>query len=299
MTTLRAPELTKDRVGGQNEAYRKGLVLGLTMAEVGILIIFVLLLLLALGEVRRATLVRRFQNKVAVDTTELARLAVAEQTLRQIAQELGISAPSTDSDDFTKLVRVIREAVKTPGAKDALAQAAVEIASLAETRKELARLLEAGQKDEPGEFARQVEQQTFRIANQDGQLKLLERKLANVGQGKGERPCWVQPGGTIDYLYDVALTSRGIRMKERTYVQRERERALLPAPAVDPAEVLNEATFYARTRPLYLHSLQNNCRFFVVIYDATASHEKPLYKNLLRTVEGHFYKRLDNGPAPF
>jgi hypothetical protein len=299
MTTLRATELSRDRVGAQNEAYRKGLVLGLTMAEVGILIIFVLLLLLALGEVRRASLVRRFQNKTAVDATELARLTAAEQTLRQIAQELGVSAPVADNEDFTKLVRVIREAVKTPGAKEALAQASAEISSLAEARKEFAKLTEAGRKGGPGEITRQVEQQTFRIANQDGQLKLLERKLANAGQGKGERPCWVQPGGTIDYLYDVALTSRGIRMKERTYVERQRERALLPAPAVDPDEVLSEATFYARTRPLYLHSLQNNCRFFVVIYDATASHEKPLYKSLLRTVEGHFYKRLDNGPAPF
>jgi len=74
---------------------------------------------------------------------------------------------------------------------------------------------------------------------------------------------------------------------------------LLPAPTVDPQEVLSESVFLARTRPLFQYSQQENCRFFVVVYDATASHEKPLYKSLLRAVEGHFYKRLDYGPAPF
>ena len=34
-----------------------------------------------------------------------------------------------------------------------------------------------------------------------------------AGHGKGERPCWVQLDGTIDYLYDVVLTSRGIKMR--------------------------------------------------------------------------------------
>lgn len=73
----------------------------------------------------------------------------------------------------------------------------------------------------------------------------------------------------------------------------------VPMPVVDPIEVLSPAEFLRRTEPLYNHSLAANCRFFVVVYDSTGSMEKELYKHLLRTVEGHFYKRLDRGPAPF
>lgn len=51
--------------------------------------------------------------------------------------------------------------------------------------------------------------------------------------------------------------------------------------------------------PLYDSSLVANCRFFVTVYDATGPAEKDLYKSLLRTVEGHFYKRLSLEPAPF
>jgi len=120
-----------------------------------------------------------------------------------------------------------------------------------------------------------------------------------VGQGKGERPCWVKPDGAIDYLYDVVLTSGGIRMREYALPHRLSERTKLPMPAVDFRETLTPSDFLRRTRPLFDRGLAENCRFFVVIFDATGFSEKLLYKGLLKTVEGHFYKRLDDGPAPF
>jgi hypothetical protein len=149
------------------------------------------------------------------------------------------------------------------------------------------------------ELARKAEEQSYRIANQEGQLQLYEEKLKDAGLGKGERPCWVRPDGTIEYLYDVVLTSEGIRMREYTYPQREREREILPMPAVDPNEVLSPEEFLRRTQSLYEKSQEENCRYFVVIYDATGPVEKDLYKKLLQAVEGHFYKRLSSGPAPF
>jgi hypothetical protein len=148
-------------------------------------------------------------------------------------------------------------------------------------------------------LVQRAEEQSYRIANQEGQLQHYESRLREAGLGKGERPCWVKPDGTIEYLYDVVLASNGIRMRERREGKRERERALLPMPTVDPSEVLSPSEFLRRTEPLYDSSLAANCRFFVVIYDATGPAEKDLYKSLLQTVEGHFYKRLDRGPAPF
>jgi hypothetical protein len=70
-------------------------------------------------------------------------------------------------------------------------------------------------------------------------------------------------------------------------------------PRIDPSEILIPPEFLRRTRPLFNHSLAANCRFFVVIYDGTGPTEKELFKQLLLTVEGHFYKRLDRGIPPF
>jgi hypothetical protein len=149
------------------------------------------------------------------------------------------------------------------------------------------------------ELAEQAERQSYRIANQDGQLQRYEQLLSAAGIGKGERPCWVKPDGTIEYLYDVVLENSGIRMREHLYPEREHERSLLPMPNVGPGEILSPAEFIRRTYPLYERSQQMNCRFFVVIFDATGPTEKAIYKNLLRTVEGHFYKYMDNGIPQF
>jgi hypothetical protein len=286
------------RIGEQDQAYRKGLVLGLTMAEVGILIVFVLLLLLAFSELRRSVAVRTFKGKQAVDSSDVTRLKAAEAVLDSAAQELGY-APADTSEDFVRLVRVLKEAAQNPYGNDQLAEARSALDEIKSAREEMQRAAETAHKGRGAEVARLTEQQSYRIANQEGQIKIFQNRLDRFGQGKGERPCWVQPNGTIDYLYDVVLTSQGIRMREVANGTRAAERALLPAPKVDQNEVLSPSAFLVRTTSLYQRSKQENCRYFVTIYDATQSFEKPLYKDLLRTVEGHFYKRLDTGAAPF
>ena len=100
-------------------------------------------------------------------------------------------------------------------------------------------------------------------------------------------------------MFDVVLGSDGMRMREIVIPERAKERATLPMPQTDPTEVLTEGDFLRRTAPLYDSSLAANCRFFVTVFDSTAPTEKDLYKNLLRTVEGHFYKRLSRERAPF
>lgn len=286
------------RIGEQHAAYRKGLVLGLTMAEVGILIIFVLLLLLAFEHLRRNQLVGRFQGAVAVEASRLQQLNEAEETLQQIALTLGV-AETDPPEDFTHLVRVLQAAMADRQARSALDEAKKVIAEMREAVKQVKTVAETAETGSAEAIAKQVRAQSYRIANQEGQLKRYEEQLVAAGQGKGERPCWVQPDGRIDYLYEVVLASEGIRMRELEHPHRVAERELLPMPQADPNETLSPAEFLRRTAPLYSYSLTANCRFFVVVYDATAAHEKALYKSLLRTVEGHFYKRLSEAAAPF
>lgn len=288
----------RGRIGEQNEAYRKGLVLGLTMAEVGILIIFVLLLLLVFTERQRAEAAAKLDGKVLIDQRELSRLHESEKTLREVAATLGLSSEE-GSDDFVTLVRTIQQALREPTARTALRDAREAIDEMNRVKEEIGEVLRGAGVASADSVAKVVRQQGHRLANQEGQIKRLEDQLVAAGQGKDARPCWVQPNGKIDYLYDVVLTSRGIRMREYRYPYREVERRDLPAPEVNPDEVLTIGSFLARTAELFEYSKRNDCRFYVVVYDATASYEKALYKDLLRAVEGHFYKRLDNGAAPF
>jgi hypothetical protein len=286
------------RVGEQHEAYRRGLVLGLTMAEVGILIIFVLLLLIAFAELEREKVATALRGKLSIDSARLAKLESAQTTLDNIAAGLGIP-PKTQDEDFQKLIKVVQAAAGPGPAKTALEAAREQIERLKNAADSLEKIAQHAQGKGPEAIADQLERQAEKIANQEGQLKYFENKLAETGNGKDERPCWVRPDGTIEYLYEVVLVSSGIQMREYENPERAVERARLPMPIVDPQAVLAPDEFLRVTRPLYNESLAENCRFFVVIYDGTEPYEKGVYKSLLRTVESHFYKRLANAPRPF
>lgn len=274
----------------QSAAYRRGVVLGMTMAEVGILIIFVLLLLIGFRLWDEA---RAMDGRQTVTIERMQALEEAADALTELKSSLQLSGGET-VDEIRSLILAIQEGLTTPEAQTALRDARAAIEEMKRIREEV---LKGGGTEA---LAQQVEQQSFRIANQEGQLQRYESLLKDAGEGKGERPCWVRPDGTIEYLYDIVLGSNGIRMREYQYENRVKERFLLPAPTIDPNEVLSAEEFLRRTKPLYEYSKAENCRFFVVVYDATGVTEKELYKHLLfKVVEGRFYKRVDDGPAPF
>ena len=279
------------QVAEQNAAYRRGIVMGLTMAEAGILIIFVLLLLIGFNEWVQTAEREGMRGKVAVEEARLSALETAQSHLREALNVLGL--PETASDEEIRaMVRSVQEASRTPTAQSAMRDVREMLNQIRQAQKEL-------EKAKDGSLAETVARQSWRIANQEGQLEHLEDKLKEAGLGKGERPCWVKPDGTIEYLFDVVLASNGIRMRENAFPHRGKERESLPFPQTNPSEVLTEGEFLRRTQGLFESSAAQNCRFFVVVYDATEPSEKDLYKSLLRTVEGHFYKRLSRERAPF
>ena len=234
----------------------------------------------------------KMKGKEAVEVKRLRALEEADSLLTQLRSALQIPNKASVKEIST-LIRTLGEVRATPEGQTALQEARAVLEQMSRIRDQIEK--EGGSEA----LAKQVEQQSDRITNQERLLQRYESRLKEAGLGKGERTCWVKPDGTIDYLYDVVLTSGAIRMREYRYGHREPERSQLPMPAVDPSEEMSPAEFLRRTQPLYNRSREVNCRFVVVIYDATGPTEKELYKKLLRTVEGHFFKRLDNGPAPF
>ena len=281
------------RIGEQHEAYRKGIVLGLTMAEIAILIIFVLLLLLVFNQLQRAHLIGQLGGR---DPVQLTTRAEAFEQIASGVEEL----PEDTTRDFQKLVRVISEAVRRPGSSRRISEATSALQDIRRARKEIESVASAAKPGSADSLGRLVEEQSYAIGNLQGQIKALKAQLDSAGGKGGELPsCWADQGGHIDYVYEVVLNSNGIRMRQIEYGERLNERMLITSWVADPNEPLSEASFVERTQPWYDYSQRRDCRFFVDVYDETGPQEKLRYKALLKTVEGHFYKRLNSGAAPF
>ena len=106
------------------------------------------------------------------------------------------------------LVRTLVQASESDKGQSALREARDALNEIRHVRDELA------SKGYPDELSDRLEKQGFKIANQQGQLTRYEQQLQSAGLGKGERPCWVQPDGTIEFLFDIVLATDGIRMRE-------------------------------------------------------------------------------------
>jgi hypothetical protein len=262
------------------------------MAEVGFLIVFVLLLLVAVTAMRLDKQSRSMRGKEPVATETLAELNAAKSALQAIAQALGVP-PGAPPQEIQRLVRVVEESARTSQAQSDLQAAKGMLAEIRRAQDKLTKIAARASENEAQAVSDQLTQQSYEIANKEGQLQYLEKRLAALGQGKGERPCWVEPDGSIEFLYDVVLTSAGIRMKPRADLEQKWKFADVSLPAIDPAEVLTESEFLSRTRSIYEYGKrdENQCRFYVFVYDGTEPTAKRLYKQLLKTVEGHFYKQ--------
>lgn len=286
------PTRRDGRIGEQHTAYRRGLVLGLTMAEVGILVIFVLLLLLALAAFER----QRYAETAAVPPERLEQLEAAEAGLEAIEQAVGVRRGADTPAEIQELVRAVQESAESPQGQASLRAVRSALEEIKRTEQEIRRVAEKIDDGAArnGAMAETVAQQSRELAIKEGQLQYAEQRLRALGAGGvGARPCWVEPDGSVVFLYDVILTSSGIRMKLRDDVLHSPRLADLAVPAIDPSAALGEDEFRAKTRALYDYGrrAENQCRFHVYVWDGTAPAEKERYKDLLRTVEGHFYKQ--------
>ena len=297
------PARRDGRIGEQHTAYRRGLVLGLTMAEVGILVIFVLLLLLALAAFDR----QRYQAAVAVQPERLAQLEASERALHAINDVVG-AEPADTPAEIQELVRAVSESARSPEGQASLQAVRSALEELERTEQEIRRVAERLGGEGGRNMAETVAEQSRDLALKEGQLQHAEQRLRALSRGADARPCWVEPDGRIVFLYDVILTSGGIRMRLRDEVAGSARladvaaRAAFTPASIDPAVALSEEQFRSRTRALYDYGrrAENQCRFHVYVWDGTAPAEKERYKDLLRTVEGHFYKQttVPNG-VPF
>lgn len=308
-------------ISEQERGYRRGLVLGLTMAEIAVLVIFVLLLVLGTLLARQARDVEALRERNAtLETTaaevdriasaiglhpevikqelvraketrrrlvllqkEAARLSELEQALESVRPD---GTPKQPLPELFRELLMLRDAIVKAGTAatpDALKQ------TLAEAAKAKEALIAVAGKD-----AAAVAEENARLARENANLKSqmanLRRQAQSGGRGLDHPPCWAKPDGKPEYIFDVALTSQGLILRDQHLPYREAERAILPLAGYMFGEELPPEKFLSMTEPLFRWSVDKKCRFYVRAFDNTGVTEKTIYKHHMRVLEWRFYK---------
>lgn len=344
----------------QDASYRRGVVLGLTLGEAVLLLLFCLLLILAVPLIQQAEQNRALRAEI--DRIELVRDAVVSErdrvrnelaTLQEIARRFELANPGRGIEDITKeyalLLNRIRDLEQQLAAREKAAEAFNQIAKamqdgkpdrlpvneaeavkqileerelskaiadvvaeitatpVSNPRKQdvLASLRQMGldtkkaqlvdvKQNELIERVSKAEVELARaqveLANTLGQMENLRKQLRDGGRGVEAVPCWSKPDGKPDYIFDVALTSKGLILRDRKLPHRADEQKGLPLEAIEFDSEVSTRRFLTMTQALYNWSTKKECRFFVRAFDKTSETEKAVYKQHLRIVDTHFYK---------
>jgi hypothetical protein len=263
--------------------YRRGLVMGLTMAEVMVLILFALLLLIG-AQSRRI-------SEGQKDKDQLVAVAAA----------MGIG-PREIPENFDRLVaaatlvnEVARHAANNEERQTALRDAK-ELVELGREAREMFGRNAVGQSrtEAAKNFIKSAGDAFSRNGKRFGSSQMWVSDAVNAqekesGSGRVLPPCVQGPEGKPSYLFTARLFNQQIQLEDRDLVAVRGTEAGVLLEQIVRYEFLNSTDFLQQTSALFEWSKARSCRFFVWIDDATGATEKRLYKERLRTVGQHFY----------
>lgn len=302
----------------QDRFYRRGLVLGLTLAEIMILILFAILMALGATLFSKDKQMRDLAKTFGTSSIETAQLIQVirqafpnAQTIDEQFKEIRMAIQNSKELDMVKReLEKLRNEVQSYEELKTLLEKAKN--SHKSTTEELAQDAIIGR--EVKEFAQtqtppispydvksalKALKSSTDLANKNTNLEkeneTLKGQLLNLTQRLGGRgtehpPCWVAPNGTPDYIFDVALESNGYIIRDRKLPHRQEEQALLPVQQITFDSEISVSAFSKQTESLLNWSKNHNCRFFVRTYDMTGQQEKDNYKLKERILQQTFYR---------
>lgn len=283
--------------------YRRGLVLGLTLAETLLLVLFILLLVYAaLGQQRDkkmkdqedqiASLSLRIDSGVDRLARELTQSGIASnpdelsRKLNRLTDEMARNAQlQKDLSTYQRLVPTASEAKQLADAFDVQQSPETPLQIL---DRHLARTTTAPAtttSDAPKTLAEAL----AALERMSGELDYYEHQQLTAGNGLSYPPCW-QRDGRIVYMYDALLLDDGLRLSvtdDRTGL----DLAGLRANGAEPplGQTITRQTFLAQTKGLHAWSVTQGCRFYARIIDGTSAGNKSGYIQARRAVEDRFY----------
>jgi hypothetical protein len=272
----------------EERSYRRGLVMGLTMAEILVLVVFCLLLLMG----------RTFAVVVGGENHK-KELDELRETLSEAS---GRTVTSPIPNDFLELIKTGRRAHDKMSAAG-LAEPSKSVEDVVQIGLEVSKALGANtmSKSETAaarEFvsaAAAAYKRALKSAPHGSAAIWLENLIKCAGSCGGNGlvfpPCARNPDGTAALIFTTTLRSDSITIHDNQIPTLETERQSWPTQKIRFEERLTREAFLEQTLPMFEWSVARACRFVVDVKDETEASEKMVYKARLRTVEQHFYKR--------
>jgi len=312
-------------IQNQDKQYRRGLVLGLTMAEIFTLVVFALLLALAAIVQKRQQDADRLQARVILLEQQLHEF-LPDQTSQQkfddifkelqraraeVAQLRAANSTIPALTEKAKAADELKKALAAAGIDPASVDSPSEAQKLADKIQLANKITEAakgtgkpGAEPTPAEIQKLLDagkDATTQEANLRGQIANLNARLkATPGKGGTLPPCWADElTGKEEFIFDVAITPTGLIVHNSAPDHRLDEERNLPIADVEFDKEVSFASFVKTTQPLFnwSHKQDPECRFFVRRLDHTGPSQKESYKNGMKAIEAHFYK-ANVGDAP-
>ena len=269
------------KVLSQDRAYRRGLVLGLTMAEIMVLILFALLLILAaaLGPLKKdidktEKIINERDTRIIVLENLLGDILHSNQsgmTVDDIIQQI-----ERQENSNAKLQAEIERLKPYEVGGEALNTIIQEISRNAKEKPTTQQIVDR---------ITQVAQLSKDIETLKGQNVQLSRQIKVSGRGNEFPSCWVTPDGKPESIFELVISNAGIRIIDRPLPHRVEDKSQLPLFGVRYDAELPNDEFHATIRQLYRWSIDHRCRFYVII--ASSEYSAPI--TLVNAVNGFFY----------
>jgi len=303
---------------------RRGLTLGLTLAEVLLLLLFVVML--ALGA-RMMTMEREQQTARAIFERENAQLRRANADLTSALH--GLRAIGSNVDSLKAADAAVATAVEIDpnNPAEVLVRAVATLKRLGtDTRPDQVRplsdMLSDSEKlkaldkaiglatqlnpNDPAEALTRAAavlsrlgadttpeevmpiQQILSMSSKLDRAVSERDNLMHTGNGLTYPSCWRTAEGKTEYMFDITIQDGGLIARNAT-PSRAGDPALQLVAGVARNELIGESAFRSGTAELFNYSKGQNCRFYSIVRDDTGPKSKVRYKELRSMVENRFY----------
>lgn len=297
-------------------SYRRGVVLGFTVAEIMLLMLFALLLALAgllikgRHDVQRATAVNDKFGQI-LSSLDLSDKVLVHKSIEKVLAE---------HVDYQKKLKEIENKLKTQSLPDdvyeEIKSQKLDLSSTEGKQRFLDLLITALDAERKvkklgGTAAKHIESACAagsKMADVLGEDKKPGDIINSVKDSKSQAEYWRAEAGKcglagvlppcyklVDdketpYIYDAVIRSDGIYLKNTVpdkYIDRFKADFPNPPPV---GKALSIKEFSDLTYQFLVLGQKNQCRFYVTAYDDLPN-EKDKFKQYLKAIEGNFYKR--------
>jgi len=290
-------------VDQQSEQYRRGQVLGFTMAEIMLVLLFLLLILLG-DEITDLT--RDLKVYISPQSAQGESAILISQTLQTLKSQGQISESETELSLTEKLVLRAADTVNEVGVDEETEET---IARLTRERDQLRSINEALEREneslsreldkDPEELERQRMAEDLLNSANSNRVSFEEAMMCmdDCGGGDGKEACWGESIFNPDYIYTVALYDDYVWVRpDESNIEKHRQDwdAMPDSARVETAQYLSNPEYRRAFSALQRYAIAKNkgpqgCVFHVRLFDLGTT-SKESYKSQERMIESYTYR---------